>query len=644
MQTLINSKKLEQIDNIGTYEADLKIIVKKIVAEDEIKANLYMDKLLNNKDYRKIYDIIDDKNVLYVYLDPQENIDDLFIEEDEDIIKQANFGGPPPLTLSYIEEIFELEKAMCKIEFQINENGKITTGIGTGCFIQLNPEDFIIKRILLTNHHVLDETKIKGSKEIDIIYKGEIKKINLLKRRIYTSENLDYTCIEIFEEDNIDLFFNIDQRIFENDTKLFKKEEIFILHYPLEGDLNFSIGKILSISNSNISHNCKIIGDSLGSPIISRYNSSLIGLYFGEPNNNMGKEISCILNDIKSKIQNFIVAEFEINEENINKNIRIINSFEQSILEKGKNIKEEAYKNEKTIKDNCRIEINNSPIPFTYYYKFPEKGKYSIKYSFISRINDINRLFLNCNSLKSVDLSNFNCENVTNLSCIFRNCINLEKITFKNYASSFNTLNVTDMSSMFENCQRLKDLNLLYLNTSKVTNMSYMFYHCFLLDDLDFSKFNTEKVTNMSWMFFGCESLQKLLLNNFNTENVTDMSYMFCGCKSLTKFNLSSFNTEKVRNMKQMFGNCSLIRYIDLPNFKTNNIENMMDMFCGCYSLRNLDIINFSTENIPNIKKITNMFLYCQNLLLNCIKVTDKNIIDEYNREDREESKKNKAP
>ena len=43
MEHLTNTKKLDQTDNIGTYEADLKIQVKKIRVEDGEKLVFYMN-------------------------------------------------------------------------------------------------------------------------------------------------------------------------------------------------------------------------------------------------------------------------------------------------------------------------------------------------------------------------------------------------------------------------------------------------------------------------------------------------------------------------------------------------------------------------------------------------------------------------
>ena len=53
------------------------------------------------------------------------------------------------------------------------------------------------------------------------------------------------------------------------------------------------------------------------------------------------------------------------------------------------------------------------------------------------------------------------------------------------------------MLSMFSRCSSLKELNLSYFNTNNVTNMSYMFKECSLLKELNLSYFNTNKVNDI---------------------------------------------------------------------------------------------------------------------------------------------------
>ena len=233
-------------------------------------------------------------------------------------------------------------------------------------------------------------------------------------------------------------------------------------------------------------------------------------------------------NDINNN-KNIIISEINIKPEDINKDIHIINSFENMKRENKIKNKEDdwKYENEKEIKESIEIKVDEKIIPFSYYYKFEKEGKYTIKYKFKNNLTKINHLFYECKSLINIDLSNFNTENVIN------------------------------MSSMFSNCISLTNLNLSNINTENVTNMSELFYVCESLISIDLSSFNTRNVNNMSMMFYGCESLVNLNLSNFNTQNVTNMNGMFWTCNSLTNINLLNFNTQNVKNMSWMFGGCN---------------------------------------------------------------------------------------
>ena len=56
-------------------------------------------------------------------------------------------------------------------------------------------------------------------------------------------------------------------------------------------------------------------------------------------------------------------------------------------------------------------------------------------------------MFCDCSSLTSLNLSNFNTNNVTNMREMFRGCSSLTSLNLSNY----NTNNVTDMRDMFYN-------------------------------------------------------------------------------------------------------------------------------------------------------------------------------------------------
>ena len=261
--------------------------------------------------------------------------------------------------------------------------------------------------------------------------------------------------------------------------------------------------------------------------------------------------IDIINNDLEMQEinNNYIISEIYIDDKNLNKNIRIINSFEENIRIKNKDCINydsskyypngefnEDYINEQEI-INCIIFINDELIPFNYFHVFKRKGKNKIKYIFEQFLTRTNFMFSDCEFLTNIDLSNFNTQYVTNMESMFEGCRYLENINLSN----FNTQNVTNMKSMFEGCCSLDNVNLSNFNTKNVTNMNEMFYGCSSLINLDLSTFNTQNVDNVEFMFSFCESLMFLNLSNFNIQNIT--SYfnkysMFNGCKSLKRENV----------------------------------------------------------------------------------------------------------
>ena len=74
------------------------------------------------------------------------------------------------------------------------------------------------------------------------------------------------------------------------------------------------------------------------------------------------------------------------------------------------------------------------------------------------------------------------------------------------------------MSSMFCYCLSLKELNFTNFNTNNVSNMTMMFSWCSSLKELNLSNFNTNNVKYMSDMFYGCldELKEKIKKQNKN--------------------------------------------------------------------------------------------------------------------------------
>ena len=194
--------------------------------------------------------------------------------------------------------------------------------------------------------------------------------------------------------------------------------------------------------------------------------------------------------------------------------------------------------------------IDDEIVKPTRSYKFSSNGLHDIIIHFNSSFKSCKYMFYYCSNLTSLDISNFD------------------------------TSNVTDMSYMFQECGNLTSLDVSNFNTSNVTNMGYMFGVCSNLTSLDISNFDTSKVTNMNDMFYYCSNLTSLDLSNFDTSNVTNMRYMFSSCQKLTSLDISNFDTSKVTNMSYMFQDCSSLNTLTMTG-DISKLSSYFNMFSG---------------------------------------------------------------
>ncbi len=69
---------------------------------------------------------------------------------------------------------------------------------------------------------------------------------------MYTSVNLDFTCIEIFENENFTNYLEIDKSInCENPLEEYKNDLLVIMQFPENEDLSYAEGKIKDFRKKN---------------------------------------------------------------------------------------------------------------------------------------------------------------------------------------------------------------------------------------------------------------------------------------------------------------------------------------------------------------------------------------------------------
>ena len=290
--------------------------------------------------------------------------------------------------------------------------------------------------------------------------------------------------------------------------------------YEIKNDSGVFTNKFLNIKNE-----LKMDLINLSKEDASKNSDNIILKIQQENINEKDKiNIKSIKKNITQKKNNYIVSEIYIKNEDINKPIRIINSYEEYKKYLGYNSKylQKELMNEGEIKE-CEIRINDKLIQFNYFYSFTKKGKYIIIYKFKNLLTKTNNMFYECSSLINIDLSNFNAKNVTDMRQMFYQCSSLQNIDL----SDFNAQNITNMSHMFCNCSSLQKLDLSHLDTQRVNDISCMLSGCSSLIEVNLTKFNTQNVIYMNHLFSFCSSLKNIDLSNFFFQNVTFMCCIF---------------------------------------------------------------------------------------------------------------------
>ena len=160
---------------------------------------------------------------------------------------------------------------------------------------------------------------------------------------------------------------------------------------------------------------------------------------------------------------------------------------------------------------------------------------------------------------------------------------NLEQIDFGN---CFYTEGMESMCRMFLECNSLRSLDLSGFNTESVRDFSWCFDGCGALETLDLSFLDTRNAAAMQAMFYGCSGIESLDLSLLDTQSVTTMQAMFYGCSSIRSLDVSKLNTRAVRNFKYMFKGCAaLSELITGDDFLVDPDADVLEMFADCPAL-----------------------------------------------------------
>ena len=109
-----------------------------------------------------------------------------------------------PMPKTEKDQLYSNKYAICEIRIETKDKNKNSEFFANGFLCELNEENIPFSKALFTNNQILDENTIKMNNKINFDICGIDYIIKITKdRRVFTNVELDYTCIEILDTDNI---------------------------------------------------------------------------------------------------------------------------------------------------------------------------------------------------------------------------------------------------------------------------------------------------------------------------------------------------------------------------------------------------------------------------------------------------------
>ena len=162
-----------------------------------------------------------------------------------------------------------------------------------------------------------------------------------------------------------------------------------------------------------------------------------------------------------------------------------------------------------------------------------------------------------------------------------------------------------------EKAVSINSVDFSNFDTTELTDLSGMFYGVVYLGTVNFGNFDGAKITNISEIFSGCNNINYIVLGKFKDSSKVSISNLFSGMKNLNTVNLSSYVGESVTNISAMFSGCIRLTSVDLGSFTGKEVTNINAMFSECNSLESVEFLNFVGSKVTNISA---MFSNCTSL------------------------------
>ena len=198
----------------------------------------------------------------------------------------------------------------------------------------------------------------------------------------------------------------------------------------------------------------------------------------------------------------------------------------------------------------------------------------------IRKVTNLDSAFYNA-KLFNQDISNWQTENLINMSCLFKDAINFNKPLNTN-GNKWTISKVTKLDSVFYNAKSFNQ-NINNWQTNNVTCMASLFKNAENFNqplNTDGEKWNICKVTNLNFAFYNAKAFNQTI-SNWETTNLISMIGLFQNAENFNQplnTDGEKWNISKVTKLDSVFYNAKAFNQ-DISNWETHNITSMASIF-----------------------------------------------------------------
>jgi surface protein len=270
----------------------------------------------------------------------------------------------------------------------------------------------------------------------------------------------------------------------------------------------------------------------------------------------------------------------------------VFDSFKSPLAQLGYTAEDEAvYKDLKidmtTVKEDVEYSKSKEKTDMGYAYrKFA--GDKSLKYCpklDISKTTELHGTFAQCSNLLTIP--KFDLSNIKSFQDFLAGCNSL--FTIPSFTITSKTTNV---SSMFSNCNSVKSIDFSNWDTSSINGFYMFMYKNESIENVDVSGFNTSNATSLNSTFMYCSSLKSLDVSNWDISNVTDMNNFCYRCENLESLKINNFGVNKDVSIISMIQTCISLGSTEegMESLRYTFITNSFDRAAAGYPAINLSM------------------------------------------------------